>query len=307
MGSVALLLGIALNVDPFGNLHWDARDALIGLACVIPSLVADAIIMVPDYSAPKYKKTIRLAKYSPAERRRMRAAAGSSKPLGLAGSGLQDNGRTTSSDPVQGGDAQGSTAMDNIKAALESETPVELDLLSAIAAEAEAQRAAARSGSTAPPSVAIKSRMETDASQQTVELANDTAAADASVSASTSTTADVGGTSTAATGDAASTSAPSGEEMPDEELYIEREITLRKPQPPLASALHRVQQSNIFENPGRGLSPAGEAVAIVTSHFTEEMLKRAVLLTGMNTMDVEHHGCWVECGVVGWSEELGVL
>ncbi len=267
VGSVALLLGIALNVDPFGNLHWDARDALIGLACVTPSLLVDAIIMVPDYSAPKYKKTIRLAKYSPAERRRMRAA---SQPLGLPPL-RSDGGGTSGQDATDGAPSTASSQKASSSSAVVVE---EMDLLSAIAAQAEAQRAEARSGSTASTRTSSTTTMLVDKESSVVEVATATNSND---EASETTAEAIPSTSTLAD----APTALSAEEVPDEELYIEKEITLRKPQPPLASALHRVQQNNIFENPGRGLSPAGEAVAIVTSHFAEEMLKRAVLLTGM--------------------------
>lgn len=213
VGSAALLLGVILNVDPFGGLHWDAHDALIGLACITPVMLADVAVMVPDYSAPRYKKTIRVAKYSPAERRRMRAAAARA----VADPPLPDPiAHSPSSAVVQ----------------------EEFDLLSAIAAQAEADKA---SRTAPPPALAATAQQE----------------------------------------------ATSAEEVPDEELYVEREIMLRKPQQPLAAALHRVQQTNIFENPGRGMSPWEEALTIVTSHLTEEMLKRAVVLTALSNWLVD--------------------
>lgn len=207
VGSAALILGTILNVDAFGGLHWDAHDALIGLACITPVMLADVVVMVPDYSAPRYKKTIRVAKYSPAERRRMRAAAA----------------RVVSAE-----------SSDELEGASGAAIQEELDLLSAIAAQAEAEKAL----QAAPPKP--------------------------------------------------SQPAPAAVvEVPDEELYVEREITLRKPQQPLAAALHRVQQTNIFENPGRGMTPWGEALTIVTSHLTEEMLKRAVVLTALSNWLVD--------------------
>lgn len=221
VGSAALLLGTVLNVDPFGNLHWDAHDALIGLACITPVMLANVVVMVPDYSAPRYKKTIRVAKYSPAERRRMRAVAAAKASAAVA---------VATASTEASIDTSNNEASTSPRVMLE-----ELDLLSAIAAQAESDKAAKAPTVAAP----------------------------------------------------AEAPAPTTEEVPDEELYVEREIMLRKPQQPLAAALHRVQQTNIFENPGQGMSPWGEALTIVTSHLTEEMLKRAVILTALSNWLVD--------------------
>ncbi|GBF89787.1 hypothetical protein Rsub_02957 [Raphidocelis subcapitata] len=51
-GTAASLLGYFLHIDPFGNFHAAADDALLGLRLYAPLLLFDALVMVPDY-APK--------------------------------------------------------------------------------------------------------------------------------------------------------------------------------------------------------------------------------------------------------------
>lgn len=35
-GSIAVVAGYYLHIDPYGHLHWSLPDALTGLACALP-------------------------------------------------------------------------------------------------------------------------------------------------------------------------------------------------------------------------------------------------------------------------------
>jgi hypothetical protein len=49
-GTIACLVAYFTHLDPFGNLHWDTQDVLLGLQLFAPLLVLDALLMLPDYS-----------------------------------------------------------------------------------------------------------------------------------------------------------------------------------------------------------------------------------------------------------------
>eukprot|EP00963_Diacronema_lutheri_P001689 scaffold110_cov315-Pavlova_lutheri.AAC.20 len=50
-GTVAVVLAFFAGLDPFGNFHWDVEDISIGLLWVIPLLLSDAFLMIPDWAA----------------------------------------------------------------------------------------------------------------------------------------------------------------------------------------------------------------------------------------------------------------
>lgn len=59
-GTAAILAGYYLHLDPYGHLHWSSADALIGLAGAVPVALADACLMIPDFSANRTKKYVKL-------------------------------------------------------------------------------------------------------------------------------------------------------------------------------------------------------------------------------------------------------
>lgn len=59
-GTAAILAGYYLHLDPYGHLHWSTPDALVGLAAAVPVALADATLMIPDFSAKRTKKYIKL-------------------------------------------------------------------------------------------------------------------------------------------------------------------------------------------------------------------------------------------------------
>ncbi|BDA40622.1 hypothetical protein COCOBI_01-2750 [Coccomyxa sp. Obi] len=48
-GTLAILSGRLLNLDPFGSLRWERHDAYVGLLCILPLLLLDAALMLPDF------------------------------------------------------------------------------------------------------------------------------------------------------------------------------------------------------------------------------------------------------------------
>ena len=38
-GSIAILGGLYLHTNPYGNLHWNSEDLLVGLACALPLIL----------------------------------------------------------------------------------------------------------------------------------------------------------------------------------------------------------------------------------------------------------------------------
>lgn len=52
-GSIAVLAGYYLHIDPYGHLHWSTPDALTGLACAVPVALTDACLLLPDISDKK--------------------------------------------------------------------------------------------------------------------------------------------------------------------------------------------------------------------------------------------------------------
>lgn len=47
------------HIDPFGHLHWSANDAWLGIQLSLPVMLLDALLMLPDYSAPRLEKQVR--------------------------------------------------------------------------------------------------------------------------------------------------------------------------------------------------------------------------------------------------------
>lgn len=41
-GTLALLSGYLLHLDPFGGLDWDGHDAYVGVLCILPLLLLGA-------------------------------------------------------------------------------------------------------------------------------------------------------------------------------------------------------------------------------------------------------------------------
>ncbi len=41
-GTLAVVAGYLLKLDPFGNLHWDAEHLAVGLACAAPFMLLGA-------------------------------------------------------------------------------------------------------------------------------------------------------------------------------------------------------------------------------------------------------------------------
>eukprot|EP00891_Asterochloris_glomerata_P001153 jgi/Astpho2/1153/Aster-07697 len=60
-GSIAVLLGFALRVSPFGTTAPAPEHILLGVACVLPLLLADAALLLPDYSAQPRERKISLS------------------------------------------------------------------------------------------------------------------------------------------------------------------------------------------------------------------------------------------------------
>ena len=50
-GTVAVVLAFLAGLDPFGNFHWDVEDISVGLLWLIPLLVSDAFLMIPDWAS----------------------------------------------------------------------------------------------------------------------------------------------------------------------------------------------------------------------------------------------------------------
>lgn len=59
-GTAAILAGYYLHLDPYGHLRWSSPDALVGLAAAVPIALGDATLMIPDFSAKRTKKYIKL-------------------------------------------------------------------------------------------------------------------------------------------------------------------------------------------------------------------------------------------------------
>ncbi|KAK9837256.1 hypothetical protein WJX81_002098 [Elliptochloris bilobata] len=49
-GTLAIIGGFFLKLDPFGGLHWDSSHAVIGLACAAPLIFTDMTLMLPTFS-----------------------------------------------------------------------------------------------------------------------------------------------------------------------------------------------------------------------------------------------------------------
>ena len=39
-GSLAILGGLWLHINPYGNLHWSSDDLLVGMTCILPLLLS---------------------------------------------------------------------------------------------------------------------------------------------------------------------------------------------------------------------------------------------------------------------------
>jgi ABC-type nitrate/sulfonate/bicarbonate transport system permease component len=79
---------------------------------------------------------------------------------------------------------------------------------------------------------------------------------------------------------------------------VERTLTLRKPQSPLQAALYQSQQRYIFQNPAKDVSVLSEMLAVVAHALSDQMLFRAVLLTGGKVLLAEVLGALL-CSSVG--------
>jgi hypothetical protein len=47
-GTVAVLAGHLLHLDPFGRLHWDSHDAALGLLYMLPCLLLGRTMSVSN-------------------------------------------------------------------------------------------------------------------------------------------------------------------------------------------------------------------------------------------------------------------
>lgn len=50
-GTIAVVVGAIAGVDPFGGLHWDQNDALLGLKLFAPIMLLDAVMLLPEYAS----------------------------------------------------------------------------------------------------------------------------------------------------------------------------------------------------------------------------------------------------------------
>lgn len=49
-GTIAVAVAAATGIDAFGNFHWDADHAQLGLALFTPIMLLDAAMLLPDYA-----------------------------------------------------------------------------------------------------------------------------------------------------------------------------------------------------------------------------------------------------------------
>lgn len=59
-GTIAAVLGYLVHVNPLSSLHWSQYDITLGLLFALPIFFWDALIMVPNWDAPKEEKKMRL-------------------------------------------------------------------------------------------------------------------------------------------------------------------------------------------------------------------------------------------------------
>lgn len=59
-GTIAAVLGYVVHINPFSTLHWDQHDVTLGLLFALPIFFWDALIMIPNWDAPKKEKKMKL-------------------------------------------------------------------------------------------------------------------------------------------------------------------------------------------------------------------------------------------------------
>ena len=133
----------------------------------------------------------------------------------------------------------------------------------------------AKGEESSPPLSLFKKGDEPSSSSSSSSSSSDTPAsgsADAAAPAALASTSDAG----AGSSDEASSSGSGGDE---EMVDVEREVSVRGEQGSLAAALYRKQLEKSINNGARFLGWPLEGALLLTLHFAEEMLYRAVALT----------------------------
>lgn len=59
-GTIAAVLGYLVHINPLSTLHWNQDDVVLGMLFALPVFLWDALIMIPNWDAPKEEKKMKL-------------------------------------------------------------------------------------------------------------------------------------------------------------------------------------------------------------------------------------------------------
>lgn len=268
-GTIAVLLGWYVHIQPLGSLHWDMNDALYGLIfAAFPIILMDALIMVPSWEPERTTRQMRmmLPKFI-AER------LTEIDPTAF----IVENKypKSTQAFDTESKQARDLPSTDNsISLDIVSRTPSILRIDSD--SELETQRLYDNGSNNAEEiDVSDEGSSETTL-QDASESVDERAESHNFLSASSAETENQASDQKTKTMEAAS-SQLSDEDAPLVE--IEREVSVRKDQHPFKAAMYRTQSERVLNNPGNYLSLASEGILLLLVHTSEEMLYRGVILT----------------------------